>query len=386
MRIEKNGLVYEGAILGFLCASWVMLQRVRIKGKENLRRLPLPLIFTVTHDSYFEVPSLSRIYRAIIPRPVFTVMAKQDFMSGRYLSTNYFEKNRWMNKALGMVDKSGIPMAFFKKLNLISIPRPFAETLERIGDEVKREIAGQVDQFRKRIREGFSTLVFPEGTTWGYGGLKKIRSAVHQLVSNAFEQYDIRVYILPINVKVDRLVQGWKDVFINVGKPQFVFGPREDFNRRLHSMLEDLHTITFSQVGAYYLKRISMLSKEAQVGSRLTRKALLASLESAVERITLRVQDGILPALDERLTETSFLSEKASKFMNYCAKKSYLLEGASKAGERAYLLNPDRILAEYPVRLFRKHNPLAFHANELISLGEEKIEPLFDWSVPKGGV
>ena len=60
-----------------------------------------------------------------------------------------------------------------------------------------------MDQFRKKIHDGFSTLVFPEGTTWGYGGLKKIRSAVHQLVSNVLDQYDIRVYILPINVKVD---------------------------------------------------------------------------------------------------------------------------------------------------------------------------------------
>ena len=83
-------------------------------------------------------------------------------------------------------------------------------------------------QFKSRISDGFSTLIFPEGTTWGYGGLRKIRSAVYQLVSTSFDQHGKKIYMLPINVKVDKLVQGWKDVFINVGKLEFFIKSKDE--------------------------------------------------------------------------------------------------------------------------------------------------------------
>lgn len=382
MPSSKNGLIYESTILGFSFASWLMRQRPQISGKEYLKNLPLPVIFTVTHDSYFEVPSLSKIYRAIKPRPVFTIMAKKDFLDGSYLSTNYFQKMPLIRSGFKILDKTGIPKALFKKLNLISIPRPFLEVVQRKSDEVKKEISIQFAEFRKKTHTGFSTLIFPEGTTRGYGGLKKIRSAVHQLVTNTLEQYEKRVYILPINVKVDRLGQGWKDVFINVGKPRFIIKPKEDFNQYLFNTLQKLHTITFSQIGAYYLKKTSMLGRQAQVEVEVTKENLVAQFEKIVGKIHSEVEDRILPAIDGRLIEKKYLTKKVAKFTNYCIKKRYLFEESQKRPNRTYILNQNRVLAQYPVKLFRKRNPVGFHANELVSLGEKAIEPLFSVSIP----
>ncbi|MCP4665595.1 MAG: hypothetical protein GY849_04435 [Deltaproteobacteria bacterium] len=382
MPNSKNGFIYESVILGFSFVSRLMRQRPQIRGIEHLKNLPRPVIFTVTHDSYFEVPSLSRVYRAIKPRPVFAIMAKEDFLDGNYLSSNYFQKIPFIRSGFRILDKTGLPKALFKKLNLISIPRPFIEAVQKKSDEIKKEISSQFAEFRRKIHAGFSTLIFPEGTTWGYGGLKKIRSAVHQLVTNTLEQHEKKVYILPINVKVDRLVRGWKDVFINVGKPRFVIKPREDFNQYLFIMLQKLHTITFSQIGAYYLKKISLLGKQAQTEVALTKENLVTQLEKIVWNIHSEVEERILPAIDGRLIEKKYLSKKVSKFIHYCIKKRYLLEGPQKKTNRSFVINQNRVLAQYPVKLFRKRNPVGFHANELVSLGEKAIEPLFSLSVP----
>ena len=309
-------------------------------------------------------------------------MAKKDFLDGSYLSTNYFQNMPLIRSGFKILDKTGLPKALFENLNLISIPRPFIEAVQKITEDAKKEISGQFAEFRKKIHAGFSTLIFPEGTTWGYGGLKKIRSAVHQIVANTLEQYEKRVYILPINVKVDRLVQGWKDVFINVGKPRFVIKPKEDFNQYLFKTLQKLHTITFSQIGAYYLKKISMLSKQAHVEVELTKENLVAQIEKIVGKIHSEVQDRILPAIDGRLIEKEYLTKKVSKFIHFCIKKGYLLKNPHKRAQRTYILNQNRVLAQYPVRIFRKRNPVGFHANELVSLGEKAIESLFSVSIP----
>ena len=359
-----------------------MRQRPQISGKEHLENLPFPVIFTVTHDSYFEIPSLSKVYRAIKPRPLITIMAKKDFLDGSYLSTNFFQKIPVIRSAFKILDKTGAPKALFKYLNLISIPRPFIEALQRKGDEVKKEISGQFVEFRKKIHAGFSTLVFPEGTTWGYGGLKKIRSAVHQLVTNTLEHYEKRVHILPINVKVDGLVQGWKDVFINVGKPQFVIKPKEDFNQYLFKTLQKLHTITFSQIGAYYLMKISMLGRQAQMEVELSKENLAAQFEKIVGKIHAQVEDRILPSIDGRLMEKKYLTKKVGKFVHFCIRRGYLLKKPQTRTHGTYILNQNRVLAKYPVNSFRKRNPVGFHANELVSLGEKEIEPLFCVSIP----
>jgi len=238
----------------------------------------------------------------------------------------------------------------------------------------KLSLSSQVDRFKKKIHEGFSTLIFPEGTTWGYGGIKKIRSAIYQLVTNAFEQHDIKVYILPINVKVDRLARGRKDLFINIGQPKFILKSREDFNQYIHATLQKLHTITFSQIAAYYLKKISELTKETRMEVCLTKEELIDQLSTIARNIHSKVEDKTLPAIDHQLVEKSYLAKKVTKFITYSIKKNYLLKNPQDKGNNTYILNHEKVLAQYPVRLFRKRNPLGFSANELASLGDKLID------------
>ena len=105
MTKEKQGILYEGTILGFFFASKLMRHRAKIEGKNNLKKLPSQVIIAITHDSYFEIPSLARVYKALDPRPFFTIMAKQDFLSGKYLSTNYFKDNAFFRSILKILDK-----------------------------------------------------------------------------------------------------------------------------------------------------------------------------------------------------------------------------------------------------------------------------------------
>jgi hypothetical protein len=115
MKEGRRGIFYEFILFGFFLASKLMRHKAHLLGRENLDQIPTPVMFTVTHDSYFEVPSLSQIYYALKPRPDFMVMVKNDFLRGRYLSTNYAKKNKFLRQLLLMIDKSGIPLAIFRK-------------------------------------------------------------------------------------------------------------------------------------------------------------------------------------------------------------------------------------------------------------------------------
>jgi 1-acyl-sn-glycerol-3-phosphate acyltransferase len=272
-------ILFDIIIFGFYCAGRIMRQRPKLKGKENLKNIPLPIIFTVTHDSYFEIPSLSKVYQALKPRPVFSVMAKKDFLSGNYLSSNFPGTRSVLRWVFRLIDKSGIPKILFKLLNVSTVNRPFIENTLKKKNEIKKELSHQINHFKDSVSHGMSTLIFPEGTTWGFGGLKKIRSAAYQLVSNTFKEYEKKVYVLPINVKVDRLLQGYKDVFINVGNPEFILKSKEDFNQYIRNRLIKLHTITFSQIGAYYLKKASILSAQTKKDIILTKENLTAQAE-----------------------------------------------------------------------------------------------------------
>ncbi|PKN34334.1 MAG: hypothetical protein CVU61_09145 [Deltaproteobacteria bacterium HGW-Deltaproteobacteria-19] len=89
MSGKHRGFFYNFVIFAFFLASRIMRQRPHLEGKENLREIPTTALITVTHDSYYEIPSLSRVYYALHPKPNFLIMAKNDFLSGRYLSTNF---------------------------------------------------------------------------------------------------------------------------------------------------------------------------------------------------------------------------------------------------------------------------------------------------------
>ena len=378
MKSRHRGVFYEFILFGFYLASKLMRHKAHLLGRENLSRIPTPIMFTVTHDSYFEVPSLSRVYYALKPRPDFMVMAKNDFLSGRYLSTNYGKGSRLLRGILLMIDKSGLPLAIFRKLKLAAIDRPFVEVLSKKKEELRQEISDQLNRFREKSAQGVSTLVFPEGTTWGFGGLKKIRSSVYQVLENTFQETGRKVYILPINVKVDRLVQGAKDVFIHVGPPVFFRKPKEEFNRTLYELLQGLHTITFSQVAAYYLKRLAEMKRDTARTVLFRKELFLQNLEGILMEMNRLAQDRALPDFDPALRDRRYLSDKAERFLKYCLKKRYLHKKRLSDRKEALLLDIERILSSPPVKEFRKANPLAFCANELSSLGEQTIRPVFD--------
>jgi hypothetical protein len=90
------------------------------------------------------------------------------------------------------------------------------------------------------------------------------------------------VHVIPINVKVDRLVKGGKDIFINVGHPVFFGCPKEEFNERLGAILRLLHTITFSQIATCYCGAWRKRTGNARDGLELARERFV----SAMERIT----------------------------------------------------------------------------------------------------
>ncbi|MEA3470264.1 MAG: 1-acyl-sn-glycerol-3-phosphate acyltransferase, partial [Thermodesulfobacteriota bacterium] len=327
MSKRVRHVIYGIIIFCFYCAGRLMMrQRPKLKGKEHLEDIPLPIIFTVTHDSYFEIPSLSKIYQALKPKPIFSIMAKKDFLNGNYLSSNFRAKSPFIRSVCKIIDKSGIPKSLFKMMNMATVHRPFIETTMKKKDAFKRELSNQITHFKDTVSQGMSTLIFPEGTTWGFGGLKKIRSAAYQLVSNTFREYGKKVYVLPINVKVDRLVQGYKDVFINVGNPEFILKSKEDFNQYVRNSLLKLHTITFSQLGAYYLKKASILSIQTKKGITLTRENLTVQAERIVKEVNSRVQNKTLPAFDVRLVDKKYLSKKINRFIKYCTRNNYLIE------------------------------------------------------------
>ena len=378
MKSEYHGVLYEFILFGFFLVSKIMRHKVHLMGKENLSGMPTPVMFAVTHDSYFEVPSLSRIYYALNSRPDFTVMAKKDFLSGRYLSINYAKKNKFLRSILLMIDRLGLPLAIFRKLKLSAIDRPFVESFSRKKEDLRREISGQLNQFKESSSRGISTLIFPEGTTWGYGGLKKIRSSVYHVLENTFQSTGRKVFILPINIKVDRLVKGAKDVFIRIGQPVFFRKTKDEFNQTLFDLLQQLHTITFSQVAAYYFKRLAEMKQDTGRAVVFRKELFVRNMEGILVEINRLARERTLPGFDPGLLNRRYLAGKAERFTKYCLKMKYLQKKRLSDRKEALLIDVEKILANYSVREFRKANPLGLCANELASLGEQTVRPIFD--------
>ncbi len=368
----------EFIISCFHLASIMMRQHPHLKGGEHLRRIPTPFIISPTHDSYFEIPSLSRVYYSLKPRPDFVVLAKEDFLSGKYLALNFGKKNFFLKCVFTFLDKTALPFIVFKILRLTTIHRPFIDTCAKKREQIRTEIGNQLGRAREGISRGLSTLVFPEGTTWGFGGLKKIRSAVYQLVENTFQSAHQKVHILPINVKVDRLVGGGKDIFINIGNPVFFRCPKDEFNERLAKILRQLHTITFSQIAAYYVRRLAESNAGARENLILAKEKFVASMERITAEIGEMVRRKKLPDIDIGLLNREYLLKKADGFLGYCRKKHYLRDSPSSGKEEIFILDVESILSSYPDREYRTRNPIGFHANELTSLGEAGIRRIYD--------
>lgn len=387
MRHLFGKIARDIVVFCFQIVSKIMRQKPHLNGREHLNNLPSPVIFSLTHDSYYEIPSLFKIYNSVKPSPVLTFLAKADFLSGEYLSTNFGKRNRAARFILLLLDKTRIPKGIFRLFRLTTIHRPFLETYQQTRSQIKQEIKEQMDRIRDGIHRGFTTIVFPEGTTWGFGGLKKIRSSVYQLVENTYREYKRKTYVLPINVKVDRLLKGRKDIFINIGKPVFFRKSKDEFNRRLHRIMQRLHTITFSQLAAYYLKYLADEARKGRIRLELAADAFADSLEPIVNDVALMVKRRVLPEFDTRLLDRKFLRKKAARFLKYCLKQGYLITTGISKRIQTFSLNCDLVLAEYSARQYRKLNPLGFHANELISLGEDIIKSIYArrLDIPGGG-
>ncbi|HOJ30136.1 MAG TPA: 1-acyl-sn-glycerol-3-phosphate acyltransferase, partial [Spirochaetota bacterium] len=339
-----------------------MRHKPHLKGKEYLKHIPNLVIFTPTHDSYFEVPSLSKVYYALKPRPHFVIMAKKDFLSGNYLSSNFGKKNKLAYYLLYFLDRTGLPKAFFKKMKLIDIPRPFIEDFNN-KEAMKSEIYNQMEKLKSSIHSGFSTLIFPEGTTWGFGGLKNLRSGIFQLVDSTYRHFQKKLYILPINVKVDRCMIGKKDIFINIGKPVFILDEKDKFLAKVQEILKDMHTITFSQIASVYLQRLSMAVEEIDRVIVLKKEEITSHLDSIIADIMALVKEGRLPNIDEHLNDRSYRHKKLKRFLKFCIKKGYIVRSNG-----TYIINTKKVLASFPIKSYRKENPLGFSANELLSI------------------
>ena len=371
-RVLRRAIVF-----GFNCAAKVLRQKPHLRGKEHLVKPPSPLIFTLTHDSYFEIPSLAKVYYSLKPKLDLLIMGKSDFLSGHYLATNYGKNNALLRFVLNLLDKTRLPRAIFRIMNVTTIHRPFVEHYQKRKDEIKLEISQQMKDIKEKISSGISTVVFPEGTTWGFGGLKRIRSGVYQLVDNTLRTAHRKVYLLPINVKVDGLVKGTKDVFINIGKPVFLKGARESFNRRLATLLTRLHTITFSQVAAYYVHYRAEVEKQASSFIEISRDTMKGNIAAVVRALESKTKKGALPPIDPKLPDQKYLEKKINGFIKYCRKKGYLVgDGAGR--DDSYCFDIGKIIASYPEKTYRKLNPLGFYANELASLGSDKILDLYN--------
>ncbi|MCX8125103.1 MAG: 1-acyl-sn-glycerol-3-phosphate acyltransferase [Spirochaetes bacterium] len=368
---HSNGIIYEFFILCFKIASKLMRHRPHLKGREFLQSIPDLVIFTPTHDSYFEVPSLSKVYYALKPRPHFVVMAKKDFLSGYYLSSNFGRKNKIAYYLLYLLDRTGLPKAFFKKMKLIDIPRPFIEDFQN-KDAMKSEISAQMAKLKESIYSGFSTLIFPEGTTWGFGGLKNLRSGIFQLVDSTYRHFQKKLYILPINVKVDRCIAGKKDIFINVGKPVFILDDKENFLKKVSHILKSLHTITFSQIASAYLQRVSMAFEEIDKAIALKKEEIASHLDAIINEFIELVKEGKLPNIDEYLNDNGYRHKKLKRFLKFCIKKGYI-----EKKNDFYIINTKKVLASFPIKSYRKENPVGFTANELLSIDYTSIVAIY---------
>ncbi|MBN1381225.1 MAG: 1-acyl-sn-glycerol-3-phosphate acyltransferase [Deltaproteobacteria bacterium] len=377
MTESRKGFFYSLIMFGFFIASKLMHQKPHLEGRGYLKDIPTPILFTVTHDSYAEVPSLSWVYYALKPKPNFLIMAKNEFLSGRYLSTNYAKNNRFIRSILLFLDTTGLPLAIFRTLNLSSVERPFIEQISMKKPELKNTISGQLNQFSQGAERGLSTLIFPEGTTWGYGGLKKIRSGVYQIVESTFQAVNKKVYVLPINVKMDRLAKGAKDVFINVGKPFFMRKPKEEFNRAIHETLQSLHTITFSQIASFYFRcRAEIMTTAENVA--VEKEKFITEIEKITHDIHEQVTARVLPYMDSTLLNHDYLLRKVDHFLKYLRKTNYIQEIRQRGHSAILVVNCEKILADYAPKEYRKRNPLGYHANELTSLGEDIIRSIYD--------
>lgn len=185
--------------------------------------------------------------------------------------------------------------------------------------QAEREtICGHLDCFVRLLAQGEVVQLEPEGRLSRDGRLGRMRSALHILL-NAPET---EVRVLPVAVTYDAMTRGRPDAFVRFGTETLALRglSRQETDRRIADMLARLMTLTASQLGSHFLRR---LCHEAGVGIQVE------ELDDSMGRQAQAFAAAGAP-VDPRLLDAAQRRAKLLDFLGYCQDTGVLVrEGAA---------------------------------------------------------
>jgi long-chain acyl-CoA synthetase len=182
----------------FLLPLTRVFAHIRVRGLENLRDITGPVIFASNHQSHMDTPvilaALPRAWRA----RVAPAMAKEFFKA--HFFPEQHTRRQWLASSLNYWLAAAVFNAF---------PLPQREA----GARQTLRYAGEL------LSEGFSILIFPEGSRTDRGEIKPFRPGIGMMASK------LGVPVVPVRLEgLDRVLHHtWK--MAKPGPVQVIFGP-----------------------------------------------------------------------------------------------------------------------------------------------------------------
>lgn len=181
-------------------------------------------------------------------------------------------------------------------------------------------IESQLQELTKRIDQGATLLLEPEGVVSVDGRFARIRGALHALLNRP----QITPRVLPVGITYDAMSKGRERIFVNIG-PELtgIRGlSRRETNARVSEAIRSQLTVTCSQIASQLLLTISNngghLVSDRELDAHLSRRAIWYARQGY--------------HVDRRLLDDDQRKARLSSYVASCLRQGILLPD----GEQRY--------------------------------------------------
>ncbi len=319
-------------------------ERYVVRGQENLEQIEGPALWIPKHESWMDMHTLSALWDKM-GTPLINGVSRSDYFPNSPIKS--FLTSLLMRQTLFLeVERVGM-----------------SDASEKEKEKMQARNRKQAKRIQQYYQKGIHMAVLPEGTTKTDGRIAKIKSLAYNVSHVTIDGKTYVVPCVPVGNTIDFMASNKPSVFFNIGVPFYyqkvsddVKGDIATFASTVKNAFMDLNTVTISQLGGVYLRKLAMSKKEfMQIGP----------FEETIEQQAKKLNDAGYK-VDPFLLDTSGRTYQVLGFYNKAIKIGYI----NRNGQ----LNRTKILSTPNSRDFKQENMLLYCANRLFGIAEERKE------------
>jgi 1-acyl-sn-glycerol-3-phosphate acyltransferase len=252
--------------------------------------------------------------------------------------------------------------------------------------KMKKHNAKMLYNVVHNFRKGIDAVIFPEGTTKSDGTILKIRSGAYTIARANYKLCGPTLHCVPVALTYDfmagkPLFRIRRDlVYANFGKP-FKYTPsetqglsskenleidRKEFNKRIRDAYLDLHTVTVSELGGWYVQTLLKQNHNPSEYKGISFEGLAYAIEIMVDHLSKI--EGL--DMDRVLGNGALAREKRiRRFYDILHKKGYVFRDNGVEDQ----IDHTRVFQEPKKgKNFKHENPLLYMINSLQEIVNER--------------